>query len=165
MRCGWCFLPLPTADDAAAAGSPAHGEGDIGHIRADAVDAPADQLGDPVGVVAGPYVDRQPGRVRQVDRRLVAAGFERELLERTVRRLDDLQDGERSRPALVETIFHPIPSVENRLDEAADAAPRPGYWDAARTAIFLGSTGLGLLGRAVHCNCGRPSLWVFLPSD
>jgi hypothetical protein len=40
-----------------------------------------------------------------------------------------------------------------------------GTWNAARTTVAISPAGLGLLGRAVHCNCGRPSLWVFLPID
>jgi len=38
-------------------------------------------------------------------------------------------------------------------------------WHAARTALYLSWAGVGLLGRAVHCNLGRPEVWVFLPSD
>ncbi|MFY7873799.1 MAG: hypothetical protein ACOVQM_00045, partial [Pirellula sp.] len=102
--------------------------------------------------------------VAEVDQRLLAAGCGRAVLARTIGLLDDLQDRERERSSLVETIFHPVPSVENRLD-----GPRShqvlGFWDAARTSIYISSAGLGLLGRAVHCNCGRPSLWVFLPTD
>lgn len=68
------------------------------------------------------------------------------------------------RPSLIEAIFHPIPSVENRLNGPRTRG-RIGFWDLARTSIFISLAGLGLLGRAVHCNCGRPSLWVFLPTD
>lgn len=79
-----------------------------------------------------------------------------------MRLLDELQDGKQVRPALVEAFFHPIPSVPTRLD-----GPRAlgifGFWDSTRTAACLRFAGVGLLGRAVHCNCGRPLLWVFLP--
>lgn len=102
--------------------------------------------------------------VADVDRRLIAAGFERNDLERTIRLLDDLQDRERQRPPVVETIFHPVPSVEARL-RGPHAPGMRGCWDAARTAVYLSASGLGLLGRAVHCNCGRPALWAFLPID
>jgi hypothetical protein len=81
----------------------------------------------------------------------------------TASSLDTHQDDEPERPALVEAIFHPIPSVRNR--EAAAACPAPGAWDVARTAVYLGLSGGGLLGRAVHCNCGRPALWAFLPVE
>ena len=102
--------------------------------------------------------------VADVDRRLIAAGFERNDLERTIRLLDDLQDRERQRPPVVETIFHPVPSVEARL-RGPHAPGMRGCWDAARTAVYVSASGLGLLGRAVHCNCGRPALWAFLPID
>ncbi|MEM9881430.1 MAG: hypothetical protein AAF800_00750 [Planctomycetota bacterium] len=80
------------------------------------------------------------------------------------RGLDALQDDEPSRPRLIEMIFHPLPGVASRLDHSGGPR-RPGGWDAARTNVFLGWAGLSLLTRAVHCNCGRPALWVFLPTD
>lgn len=115
-----------------------------------------------VGLLTLPTLSRRG--VAEVDERLLAEGFPRETVETTARRLDDLQDGERDRPAVVETIFHPIPSLEHRL-RGPHAHGRRGYWDAARTSVYLSLAGLGLLGRAVHCNCGRPALWVFLPAD
>jgi len=101
--------------------------------------------------------------VAEVDS-LVGAGSGREALERTITRLDDLQDRERQRPPVVETIFHPVPSVQSRI-HGPHTTGVSGCWDAARTAVYLSAAGLGLLGRAVHCNSGRPSLWAFLPVD
>jgi hypothetical protein len=115
-----------------------------------------------VGLLTLPTLSRRG--VAEVDERLLAEGFPREVVETTARRLDDMQDCERDRPAVVETIFHPIPSLEHRL-RGPHAHGRLGYWDAARTSVYLSLAGLGLLGRAVHCNCGRPALWVFLPAD
>lgn len=112
--------------------------------------------------------------VAEVDAKLRAAGqndtlinnnlINDDLIDDTIRRLDALQDAEPLRPVGVETIFHPVPSVNSRLAGPLSAQPR-GYLDAARTSVYLSAAGLGLLGRAVHCNCGRPALWVFLPSD
>lgn len=115
-----------------------------------------------IGLLTLPTLSRRG--VAEVDERLLLEGFANALVETTARRLDDLQDGERDRPALIETFFHPIPSLENRI-RGPHAHGRLGYWDAARTSVYLSIAGLGLLGRAVHCNCGRPALWVFLPSD
>ena len=115
-----------------------------------------------VGLLTLPTLSRRG--VAEVDERMLSEGFPREAVETTVRRLDDLQDGERDRPAVVETIFHPVPSLEHRL-RGPHAHGRRGYWDAARTSVYLSLAGLGLLGRAVHSNCGRPALWVFLPTD
>ena len=48
----------------------------------------------------------------------------------------------------------------------AGAGPElPQPWNTARTALFLSWASLGLLSRAVHCNCGRPALWVLFPGD
>lgn len=102
--------------------------------------------------------------VMEVDDRVQAGGFPPEVMRRNSVILDQLQDGEADRPALVEAVFHPIPSLRSRL-EGPRSKNAIGFWDAARTSIYLSLAGLGLLGRAVHCNCGRPSLWVFLPTD
>ena len=85
------------------------------------------------------------------------------LLAEVARRLDALQDGEPTRPGLVETIFHPLPSVDNR--KAGRTPTRFGAWDANRLTVYLGLCGGSLLTRAVHCNAGRPALWVWLPTD
>ena len=76
---------------------------------------------------------------------------------------DRLQDDEPERPGLIETIFHPIPSVANRSEQEGNV--HGGAWHAARTMLFLSYASGGLLARAVHCNLGRPDLWVLLPSD
>jgi hypothetical protein len=102
--------------------------------------------------------------VAEVDQNLLAAGCPPEVMTRTIEMLDDLQDRERQRGSVVEVIFHPVPSVQSRL-RGPRATGVKGCWDAARSAVYLSVAGLGLLGRAVHCNCGRPSLWAFLPVD
>ena len=100
----------------------------------------------------------------EVDHNLLAAGAHRDVMQQTIEALDDLQDRERDRPTIVEMIFHPVPSVRSRLRGPQVRGIR-GFWDAARTAVYLSAAGLGLLCRAVHCNSGRPGLWVFLPVD
>ena len=102
--------------------------------------------------------------VVEVDAALRDSGVDAATLDDVVRRLDEYQDREPERPAGVETIFHPVPAARNRT-EGPIPKGRRGFLDAARTSVFLGASGLGLLGRAVHCNSGRPALWVFLPSD
>ncbi len=115
-----------------------------------------------VGLLTLPTISRRG--VTEVDERARAEGTPDEQIRRNTQLLDGLQDGEPDRPSLVESIFHPIPSVTNRL-EGTRSEGTAGYWDAARTTVYLSLAGLGLLGRAVHCNCGRPSLWAFLPVD
>ena len=93
-------------------------------------------------------------------------GAERALLENTMSTLDRWQDDEPARPALVEMIFHPVPSVRSRIRRLLERRPPPrGAWQAARIALFLSWGCLGLLSRAVHCNSGRPELWVLFPGD
>jgi hypothetical protein len=103
--------------------------------------------------------------VYECDRHAFDAGVARSTLEATIRALDRLQEDEPGRAAGIERIFHPVPSVVNRL-AGLDAAVAPrGAWHAARMTLYLSWACLGLLSRAVHCNCGRPELWVMLPGD
>jgi hypothetical protein len=79
--------------------------------------------------------------------------------------LDRRLDGEPLRPRGIEAIFHPVPSVTSRRERLNAASSGRGAYQAARMALPLSWACLGLLGRAVHCNCGRPALWVMLPGD
>ncbi len=93
-------------------------------------------------------------------------GIPRAALERTAATIDQWQDDEPARSPLVETIFHPIPSVQSRLQQLASQRDEPrGAWQAARVALFLSWGCFGFLSRAVHCNSGRPELWVLFPGD
>lgn len=88
----------------------------------------------------------------------------------TITQLDGWQDDEAERGARVETIFHPVPSRGARLRalDALDAAATlqaTGAWQATRMMLYLSWAGIGGLSRAVHCNVGRPPLWVLLPGD
>ena len=98
-----------------------------------------------------------------VDYRLVSLKVPKALVIHATETMNGLQDNERSRNMLIETIFHPIPSVERRSLE------RPLFpiktWQVARTSLFVSWAGLSLLARAVHCNVGRPDLWLLPPSD
>jgi hypothetical protein len=81
--------------------------------------------------------------------------------------LDRWQDDEPARSALVETVFHPVPAREARLARL-EAAPVPSAFamhHLARHALFLAWGAMTPLSRAVHCNVGRPALWVMLPGD
>jgi len=84
---------------------------------------------------------------------------------RVIRTLDGLQDDEPERPDAVEVIFHPIPSAGRRIARLTPPRPALRPWHVARMALPMSWCMLGLLGRAVHCNAGRPELWVMLPAD
>ncbi len=90
----------------------------------------------------------------------------------TIAQLDAWQDDEAHRDPRIEAVFHPVPSRHVRLralerdaSEAAGTGLADGAWHATRMMLFLSWAGLGGLARAVHCNVGRPSVWVMLPGD
>lgn len=80
--------------------------------------------------------------------------------------MEELQEEDFTRPLWIDRIFHPIPQGAQRQDPHA-GIPSWGLvpWNLARYALvhslFCGS----LLSRAVHCNCGRPELWFWPPTD
>lgn len=114
-----------------------------------------------LGLLILPSVSRSASL--KVDQTLVLRGMPEQLIEKTAFSMDQLQDGEPERPALIETIFHPVPNVSSRNQ----AMPIRGWtaWNAARTTLFFSWACLGFLSRSVHCNVGRPELWTMLPSD
>jgi hypothetical protein len=124
-------------------------------------------LGSFVGVLVLPTPSRWA--VHHADLAAVAAGADPLRLAAALEALDHDQDDEPSRSEAVEAIFHPIPSLARRLAVLnGTRAPGPAAgatWHAARVALYLSWASGGLLGRAVHCNLGRPEAWVFLPSD
>ncbi len=113
------------------------------------------------GLLTLPTLSRQASYA--IDRKVMDQGASPETFYQTVRTLDCLQDDEPKRSALIETIFHPVPSVDNRRGESSSTLPIA--WHAARMTLFVSWACMGMLVRAVHCNVGRPELWVMLPTD
>jgi hypothetical protein len=66
---------------------------------------------------------------------------------------------------VLQRVFYPIPSAQERLRALGKVPALPVIGNVARTNLFLSLATLTLLGRCVHCNAGRPELWVFPPSD
>lgn len=66
---------------------------------------------------------------------------------------------------LVQRVFYPIPSAGERLRWFKTFPVLPVLGNVARTNLYLSLATLTLLGRCVHCNVGRPELWVFAPTD
>ncbi len=114
-----------------------------------------------LGLLTLPTLSRQASYA--IDSAVVAHGVSKEVLSDAIGSLDKFQDDEPERPALIETIFHPVPSVGNRQTEMP--AGSPIAWHAARMTLFVSWACSGMLVRAVHCNAGRPELWVMLPTD
>jgi hypothetical protein len=91
---------------------------------------------------------------------------ERNIITKTITQLDQFQDKEPKRSPGIQMIFHPITSVELRLQGLEKGENTTiGAWHIARQCIYLSWGIFSFLGRAVHCNVGRPELWVYLPSD
>ncbi len=114
-----------------------------------------------LGLLTLPTLSRQASYA--IDRELMKRGAKPETFYETLQMLDRLQDDEPKRSALIETIFHPVPSLDNRRGESASTFPIA--WHAARMTLFVSCSCMGMLVRAVHCNVGRPELWVMLPTD
>ena len=113
-----------------------------------------------LGLLTLPTLSRQASYA--IDGKVLNSGVSSEIFRRTLETLDALQDDEPRRPA-IETVFHPVPSVHNREAGGTDAIPIA--WHAARMTLFVSWACMGMLVRAVHCNVGRPELWVMLPTD
>lgn len=125
-----------------------------------------------VGLLLLPTPSRSA--VMATDRQVTAASSETaRTLSSALRTIHDLQGDEPRRGRWIERVFHPIPALEHRL-QALDGTGRALIssdgarlrpWHLARTALYLSWACFGILSRAVHCNSGRPDLWVMLPSD
>jgi Zn-dependent protease with chaperone function len=116
-----------------------------------------------VGLLLLPSVNR-PG-VFEADRFAADTGIEKETMRRGMVDLDQLQDDEPDRSRWVERVFHPIPSVTNRMDCLLSDTKERGAWQGARMTLYLSWGFFGFLSRTVHCNVGRPELWVLFPGD
>lgn len=81
-----------------------------------------------------------------------------------ITRFPNLVGEDGSPNAAVQTIFYPVPSVNVRLRQLAHPPGRFVFGNLARNNLFYSWGTFTLLGRAVHCNVGRPVLWVFPPS-
>lgn len=116
-----------------------------------------------LGVLVLPSLSRPA--VFQADAAVVHNGADPRDFSEGLRVLDQHQDDEFRRTSTVETVFHPIPSVANRIGKLSETTPGLSAWHLARVALYLSWANLSFLSRAVHCNLGRPEVWVFLPSD
>jgi len=114
-----------------------------------------------LGLLLLPTLSRQASYA--IDRSVMNQGASPENFFESVQTLDRLQDDEPKRSKWIESIFHPVPSVDNR--RSGSQSTFPIAWHAARMTLFVSWACMGMLVRAVHCNVGRPELWVMLPAD
>ncbi len=112
-----------------------------------------------------------PSRAAVVAVDLAAAAEVGELpMRMAIEQLDRWQDDEPVRPRAIETIFHPVPERSARIARLVNArvGGRVRVTQAhhlARHALWLSWASLSPIARLVHCNVGRPALWVMLPGD
>lgn len=117
-----------------------------------------------IGLLTLPYFSRNA--VYEVDRLAIERSVSEDLLWQSVTKIDKYLEDEATRSLSVDTIFHPIPTVTRRMAQLKNLnLKRVSAWHAARYSVMLSILGLGLLGRAVHCNAGKPELWALLPAD
>jgi hypothetical protein len=81
-----------------------------------------------------------------------------------ITRFPDLVGEDGSANPAVQTIFYPVPSTEMRLRRLGHPSTGSVPGNLARGNLYYSWATFTLLGRAVHCNVGRPALWVFPPS-
>lgn len=116
-----------------------------------------------VGLLLLPSLSRPA--VFESDQYLRKHGVPSTLIQQAIRDLDQRQDDEPARAKWIERIFHPVPSVSSRVASLQSKTAFRGAWQGARIALYLSWACLGFLSRAVHCNSGRPELWVLFPGD
>ncbi len=104
--------------------------------------------------------------VFEADRLAFEAGVPVNVLEAAAESIEPLHDDEPKRSRRLESVFHPVPCVNRRVAELSlRIRSIRGFWNVARMTLFLSWSCGGFLSRAVHCNIGRPELWVMLPVD
>ncbi len=81
-----------------------------------------------------------------------------------ITRFPDLVGEDGSSNDAVQAIFYPVPSAERRLGRLGRPTTGLIPGNLARNNLYYSWATFTLLGRAVHCNAGRPALWVFPPS-
>ncbi len=113
------------------------------------------------GLLVLPTISRNASL--KIDQELAEQGLPLDLISNAASTMDHLQDDEPQRPQFIETIFHPVPSVEGR--NRSETVTGLAAWNVARTTLFFSWACLGFLSRSVHCNLGRPELWTMLPTD
>lgn len=118
-----------------------------------------------IGLLLLPSLSR--AGVHFIDEKTSDGDTNGETLQTALVKADQLGDAEYERSRMVESVFHPIPSPMRRIQALTGnlMSRRLPTWNVNRLTLFLSWSGLSLLSRSVHCNCGRPHLWILLPVD
>lgn len=118
-----------------------------------------------IGLLLLPSLSR--AGVHFIDEKTTNGNTNGDTLQTALVKADELGDAEYERSRMVESVFHPIPSPMRRIQALSGnfISRRLPTWNVNRLTLFLSWSGLSLLSRSVHCNCGRPHLWILLPVD
>lgn len=84
-------------------------------------------------------------------------------LKKWIYNFAELIDENGDKNKLVQSVFYPIPSVDSRINSLKSSSSFC-FGNIARQNLFLSWGVFNLSCRSVHCNIGRPVLWVFPPS-
>tara|TARA_B100001559_G_scaffold320894_1_gene334753 strand:+ start:2392 stop:3462 length:1071 start_codon:yes stop_codon:yes gene_type:complete len=84
-------------------------------------------------------------------------------LKKWINNFAELIDENGDKSKLVQSVFYPIPTVENRIN-SLNTSPSYCFGNISRQNLFLSWGVFNLSCRSVHCNIGRPVLWAFPPS-
>lgn len=98
-----------------------------------------------------------------IDRRMEKSSGTEHDLKDWLQKFSYMTDGELQRNRWIESIFHPIPSIQNRLHQ--NEKSHWVAWNSNRMMLYFSIFSGGLLSRAVHCNIGKPELWIMAPAD
>lgn len=113
-----------------------------------------------VGLLTLPSLSRST--VFGADRAAAAAGCD---AEGWIHLVPEITGEDGGSTPLSQRIFYPVPSTTQRLRDLKLTSTQQAFGNVARTNLFLSLGTLTFLGRCVHCNAGRPELWIFPPAD
>ncbi|MEK0445739.1 MAG: hypothetical protein RLZZ399_1060 [Verrucomicrobiota bacterium] len=102
------------------------------------------------------------GSVFHADRIMAARGLD---VRSWIHKFPAITGEDGNAKTLLQRIFYPIPSAGERTVQLEQPASSPNCGNVARVNLFLSLSALTILGRCVHCNVGRPELWIFPPVD
>ena len=84
-------------------------------------------------------------------------------IKKWIQRFAQLVDENGNENPILQSIFYPIPSADDRINSLGTSISFC-FGNISRQNLFLSWGVLNLSCRSVHCNIGRPVLWVFPPS-
>ena len=95
----------------------------------------------------------------------IAKNGDKSLLIKWIKHYPSIVDENGHQNPLKQAIFYPVPSIKSRLDALkTNNFGSFNFGNLTRRNFFLSWGVFNLSARSVHCNVGRPLLWVLPPS-